>query len=144
MKQTRFLVALAVVLMAIITVMVNNLAGELVPQDSAELNSKQARAYLDRVWITDKIPALNENCGIYFPENFPVANLKISIIGRQDGSDEEVDLLQDAEIKPDEWVIVEHLEDYTEAVAEFAIVIGDTVIARMVVDLLTNEVLYFE
>lgn len=119
--------------------------GETEPTNAEEsVNQKtisptQACSYLDKIYIAGVENVPSPSCGITLPQDMPMEYFEMEATAVSRDGNETVDLLEDKEITPGEWIVFEDLSNYSEATCIMRIK-GDTqVFAEKEIDLLNFQ-----
>lgn len=96
----------------------------------------QAISYLDKIYVAGVEDVPNPSCGISLPDDMPMEyfEMKATAVSISDGKT--VDLLEDREVKPGEWIVFDNLDKYSEAVCVMRIKFEDDIFEEKEVDLL--------
>ncbi len=107
--------------------------------NQAKLTPEQASEALDKIYIAppENVPA--PSCGIVLPAGIPAEYVEMKAAGVLKESGETVDLMEGKEVIPDEWIVFEELEKYSEAECTISIVWDGTIYGTGTIDLLDDK-----
>lgn len=105
-------------------------------EPSISLTSPSANTYINSIYCSGRTVAPISSCGIYIPEDIPMAYFEISAVGKKTGSTVETDLLDGVDVAAGEWIVISDLQEYTEANLVMRIVCEGTTLASREVDLM--------
>lgn len=99
-------------------------------------NQSEANKYLDKILVSGVKNVPSSSCGIALPDDIPVQYLEIEATAWSKDLDEQVNLIQDTEFKPGQWIVFEDLQKYSQATCTMRINVDGTILAEKTVDLL--------
>ncbi len=107
--------------------------------NQGKLTPEQASEALDKIYIAppENVPA--PSCGIVLPAGIPAEYVEMKAAGVLKESGETVDLMEGKEVVPDEWIVFEELEKYSQAECTISIVWDGTIYGSGTIDLLSDE-----
>ncbi len=85
------------------------------PTEEVKMTPTQACAYLDKIYIAGTVNVPAPSCGLVLPKDIPMEYVEMQATGTLKENNETVDLLEGKDIKPDEWIVFEDLQQCSEA-----------------------------